>query len=514
MDDTKVTCVKWVPGSETNFVSSHRSGRLYVWTTEHFGKSTSAQNYQLHSESQDTVIHSLKPKSKSSVLFRWCIGHGAINMFGFSPNSTHLAVASQDGFLRVYDFHKQELYGRMRSYFGALLCMCWSPDGRYTVTGGEDDLITVWSFEHRKVVARGEGHKSYIGAIAFDSYTTVLPPSRKSSTGNPSEQDTVPNPLHAESKSSVHSSLSRGVSEVDLSRDIAYRLGSVGQDTQLCLWDLSGDTLKLRRPFSRSRSRVSRHTSRHDSQPEDSAGSKDSRGLPLQEGAAKENDHAQESVELRDLRVPNHIASTIVVTDTSKEETSLSNSSKRTSPSKELNRDSTTLSVDPDHFNKESSPSVTSQSSVKSNGKKEKKLKKDKSEKKVKIHEKRHSLRDPMKKVIKFVGGIGHHGNHQESEARRSVGNFETCNSDDIASKMHDVNLMEPLVAKKISQERLTDLIFREDCIITACHEGFIQTWARPGTELPPEAVPEEQPSSPPAPTATGVSTHTHTPPQ
>lgn len=24
-----------------------------------------------------------------------------------------------------------------------LLCVCWSPDGKYIVAGGEDDLVTV-----------------------------------------------------------------------------------------------------------------------------------------------------------------------------------------------------------------------------------------------------------------------------------------------------------------------------------------------------------------------------------
>lgn len=37
-----------------------------------------------------------------------------------------------------------------------------SPDGKYVLTGGEDDLVTVWSMEDRKVVAWGEGHNSWV----------------------------------------------------------------------------------------------------------------------------------------------------------------------------------------------------------------------------------------------------------------------------------------------------------------------------------------------------------------
>ncbi|KAG5846976.1 hypothetical protein ANANG_G00120690 [Anguilla anguilla] len=50
-----------------------------------------------------------------------------------------------------------------------------------------------------------------------------------------------------------------------------------------------------------------------------------------------------------------------------------------------------------------------------------------------------------------------------------------------LCPRMEDVPLLEPLICKKIAHERLTVLIFLEDCIVTACQEGFICTWARPG---------------------------------
>lgn len=47
--------------------------------------------------------------------------------------------------------------------------------------------------------------------------------------------------------------------------------------------------------------------------------------------------------------------------------------------------------------------------------------------------------------------------------------------------RFEECPLLEPLVCKKIAHERLTALIFREDCFLTACQDGFIYTWARPG---------------------------------
>lgn len=504
--------MKWVPGSENRFVSSHRSGNLYVWSTEHTGKTTGPQNYVLQKEMVDATVNTVKPRNKSPVVSRWSVGHGAINSFAFSPNLIHIAIASQDGFLRVYDFNKLELYGRMRSYFGGFLCVCWTPDGRYAVTGGEDDLVSVWSFEHRRVVSRGEGHKSYVNVVAVDPYTTVLPdPGYTSSSrfdtseGGLSFQATPSSTGHGSTvdHSSISGSpyLGRLVSEGgEREAAIAYRLGSVGQDAQLCLWDLSGDTLKLRRPFSRTKSRLSRYTSRPQSTgdiPESSAveekKKEGERWSAISEGTQRNPSPATFSVVETESKsvVPNHVPaespsspytdlqSMPLLTSTLPESAGRT-SSNRSSPKKSTSVDT-----------KESSPSVASEqsSSEKGNGARDKKVKKEK------VHREKHKgerkpaklVKDPMKKVMRFVGGIAA-GGHGYSRSRE-VSTFETCNSDDIAPKMHEVNLMEPLVAKKVSIERLTALVFREDCIVTACLEGFIQTWARPSVVLPAESV-------------------------
>ena len=39
-------------------------------------------------------------------------------------------MVSQDGQLRVFHHDTMELVGTTRSYFGGLLCVCWSPDGK------------------------------------------------------------------------------------------------------------------------------------------------------------------------------------------------------------------------------------------------------------------------------------------------------------------------------------------------------------------------------------------------
>lgn len=80
------------------------------------------------------------------------------------------------------------------SYYGGLTCVCWSPDGQYVLTGGQDDLISIWSLSDSALVARCQGHQSWVSAVAFD-------------------------PWRCDERN--------------------YRFGSVGEDGRLCLWDFS-----------------------------------------------------------------------------------------------------------------------------------------------------------------------------------------------------------------------------------------------------------------------------------
>ena len=194
-----------------------------------------------------------------------------------------------------------------------------SPDGRYLVLGGEDDLVTVYSFHERRVVVRGQGHKSWVSMVSFDVYNIAydaLPDgldfsgsddeSQSCSGGGPgainSPSTAHRTPLgeqgpggggptlhtHAggitrqsgrSGQGSSRCGVSPGVTEVasgatDQDNGVmspgelhghpaasntgagavtCYRFGSVGQDTLICLWDLTEDVLKRSGTHQRSR---------------------------------------------------------------------------------------------------------------------------------------------------------------------------------------------------------------------------------------------------------------------
>ena len=245
-----------------------------------------------------------------------CVGVNGVNEFAFSPCGSYLAVVSQDGYMRVFSFSYQsnqqmqiQLRCSMKSYFGGLLCCAWSSDGRYIVTGGEDDLITVFSFVEMRVACRGRGHSSWINCCSFDPWTCLnsndnlnsasktnttkqtTNQNNKFSNGNDesdleefhsstnivsdgvknlnlnNSQANNYNLAHSDEKKIVISKKNRTISTLsDINYNlnnssnannesmVYYRLASCGQDNQICFWDLTEECLKEKTlPHSRSR---------------------------------------------------------------------------------------------------------------------------------------------------------------------------------------------------------------------------------------------------------------------
>ncbi|KAI5294804.1 hypothetical protein KEM52_003162 [Ascosphaera acerosa] len=124
------------------------------------------------------------------------LSHLSVTQLAFSPDNRHLAVVLEDCTLRIIDFLAEEQLDIFHAYYGGLNCVAWSPDGKYLVTGGQDDLVTIWSMREKRLVARCQGHTSFVRAVAFD-------------------------PFRCECEKGE------------------YRFGSVGDDCRLLLWDFS-----------------------------------------------------------------------------------------------------------------------------------------------------------------------------------------------------------------------------------------------------------------------------------
>ncbi|XP_011496285.1 PREDICTED: WD repeat-containing protein 20 isoform X2 [Ceratosolen solmsi marchali] len=463
IDKTKVTCIKWVPGSSNLFLVSHSSGQLYLYNEE-LMCGTTPPHYQSFKSGDGYAIHTCKTKSTRNPLYRWVIGAEGccINEFAFSPDGTNLAVVSQDGFLRVFHYDTMELAGSARSYFGGFLCVCWSPDGRYVVVGGEDDLVTIWSFHEKRVVARGQGHHSWVSVVAFDPYTTSYGEHDPDFSGSDDEMSVTHNNhnhIHEKAKrlsttsQNIHSNRNSCSSELRVSGGTCYRLGSVSQDTQLCLWDITEDVLR-QSVCPKQRASIS------------ATGS----GIFTSSGTFSSGNGAMSKHYTNNSK---HINSNNIHF---KESTSSNNDNSN-------NSTSTNVAVS----------TVNSLTQRLAGGL-------GFGERKGDNHKRNFSL------TIRSSGAAGNstilqNNSIDKTGSSTNGSNFNSVGtslgtSKKVSSVMDDpmrligtawcprfdeCPVLEPLVCKKLAHERLTELVFREDCFVTACQDGYVYTWARPG---------------------------------
>ncbi|SCV69072.1 BQ2448_2092 [Microbotryum intermedium] len=136
--------------------------------------------------------------TKLNPVSHWRVSRKAINAFAFSPDLQLCATVGNDGCLRIINAAEEKLLDTFASYFGALNCVSWSADGRFVVTGGQDDLCTIYAPLEQRLVARCQGHSSWVSGVAWDPWR--------------SDERTM-------------------------------RFASVGEDCKLVLWDLSSAAL-------------------------------------------------------------------------------------------------------------------------------------------------------------------------------------------------------------------------------------------------------------------------------
>ncbi|KIW14412.1 hypothetical protein PV08_07195 [Exophiala spinifera] len=202
INSSAVAKIKWIPGSENHFLAAHVDGMLVVYDKEkedapYISEELVDEGISIPDEDQSTLVITKSVNSqnqRTNPVACWKISNQAITDFAFSPDSKHLAVVGDDGFLRIIDYLQERLTDIYSSYYGGFTCVCWSPDGKYVLTGGQDDLVTIWSLDERQIIARCHGHDSWVTAVAFD-------------------------PWRCDERT--------------------YRFGSVGDDCKLLLWDFS-----------------------------------------------------------------------------------------------------------------------------------------------------------------------------------------------------------------------------------------------------------------------------------
>jgi WD40 repeat protein len=172
VEESRVTTLVWYPRAKGVLVSGHGNGAVYLWDMDRKVEAPLARA----AGPADAVFAAAKQKgARANPMARWTLGETAVTAMAFSKTGMHLATTSRDGLVRVIAFEAEVLVVAFRSYFGAVLCVDWSPDDRFLIAGGEDDLLTLYSLDRRCAVARFVGHQSWVASAKFDYWTTGGP---------------------------------------------------------------------------------------------------------------------------------------------------------------------------------------------------------------------------------------------------------------------------------------------------------------------------------------------------
>ncbi|KAG6906339.1 hypothetical protein DXG01_014420 [Tephrocybe rancida] len=206
ISNSPCTAVRWVPSSSTLFLASHADGTIVVYDKERddgafvpndpvgkpsdpMGASLSEDRPQKEWDPTDSIFVTMPPwhpvtsggsfasngkpdkeKAAKNPVSHWRVSRrsivgNALHMaerivvqclaptdFVFSPDVKYVGAISEDGCLRVIDALAEQYV------------MVFE----VSMTGGQDDLLTIFSPWEQRVVARCQGHSSFVSALAFD----------------------------------------------------------------------------------------------------------------------------------------------------------------------------------------------------------------------------------------------------------------------------------------------------------------------------------------------------------
>jgi len=123
VNNSPVTHIKWIPGSENLFLAAHANGQLVVYDKEKEDALFTPEITKVPDKTKPNaqkalqVLKSVNSRNqKTNPVAVWRLSNQRINQFAFSPDHRHLAVVLEDGSLRVMDYLREEYVTETSTY--------------------------------------------------------------------------------------------------------------------------------------------------------------------------------------------------------------------------------------------------------------------------------------------------------------------------------------------------------------------------------------------------------------
>ncbi|KAI6810955.1 catabolite repression protein creC, partial [Hortaea werneckii] len=141
---TAVSQILWVPNKENFFLAAHMDGSIIAYDKDKEDADFVSEEDMTNGHVDGAVKLGIKFSIRKSIQSRnqksnpiawWKVSNMKVNNMAFSPDGLLLAIVCDDGTLTIMDYIHERVLDVFRSYYGAILCVTWSPDGRYVLTG-------------------------------------------------------------------------------------------------------------------------------------------------------------------------------------------------------------------------------------------------------------------------------------------------------------------------------------------------------------------------------------------
>ncbi|MEI6595106.1 MAG: WD40 repeat domain-containing protein [Bacteroidota bacterium] len=86
-----------------------------------------------------------------------------------NPTKKEIAVGYSDFIIRLYDTENFELTHTLEAHTNSVFALCFSPDGKYLISGGRDAMLNVWDIKNNyQLILEIPAHILQIKCIAYN----------------------------------------------------------------------------------------------------------------------------------------------------------------------------------------------------------------------------------------------------------------------------------------------------------------------------------------------------------